>query len=1148
MTLWNKVRPQRADTQRANRRRAPRQRAGAPSVMAGLEPLEHRLALAAVLDVTPLTWDIVGLDSNKPVTSGPDTFLVAARIANTGDQAISGVQATLNLGDTVRLNADDQWATIADDYITTVGPTTLDSTFTIAPGEFVDAYFSIRIDRTSDAFTTARRYDITATDGVISDSLDATHQLYVEQLVSQNRNATSLIEVLSGGTPVSAAMPGDLLTIVHRAQSAPGGYEQTTNALTIPTNVFEIISTSARTVETTFSADTSTRVTSPESGVYLNAAGWHSDPGVLALDPAYNTTTDNQKAGGVMETTYQVRVRPAAPVGAVTLTGVIYDFSGSSFHYNADSGVVFKTLQITGGTGVSGRVWRDVNANNRQDSSEPGVLGVVVELRDAATGVVVATKVTNQNGDYLFSESDGVTLNTSYVVHVVQPAGTAFVRQDAPGSNDTNDSDVSQTTGQTAPFTLTSGSPLLENLDAGLSFAPAEISGYTWSDINGDGLQDATEVAIDAFVQLFQVVDGQASRVATFETVASGRDAGLYSFTGLAPGDYFVRIVPSDPALALTNVDVGSDDLLDSDVDPFTNDSAVFQVAVGETHAVDAGVVSAAVVMGTVWNDDDVDGLFEGEAGVRGVTVELLDANGGVLQSTVTGTDGSYLFESVPPSIGAGYAIRVVPATGYGIAPADVGGDDAVDSDVSVASGETVLFAVAPGSTTVLDAGIYLAPPDAVDDDRTTPVDTPIDIAMLGNDVFARLKTIAFTQPVDPDCSVTLDDNGTPLDPTDDSFVFTPVNGFTGVSTFTYTLTNSEGEADTAVVTVTVGTAAATVADLSITKTDGQATAIPGTAITYTIVVGNSGPADVVGATIDDAIPAVISGVTWTASYSAGSGGAASGVGSLVAEPIDLLTGGSATFVVTGMLAADATGTLVNTATVTPPTGFTDGDLTNNSATDSTSLVPTVNLRVTKDDGVTTVSAGGTADYTIIVTNDGPSVVTGAVVSDVLPAGLSYVSATNGATYDAGTRTVSYTSGLLTPTATESFVVSVAVAATFPAGQGSITNTATVAAPAGVTESDATDNADSDTNTLDAAPDLTLTKSSAVTSVSAGESVTYVLAYANVGTQDATGVEISDTLPTGMSFDPAANAGWTLSGSTLTYTVGNLAAGASGSV
>ena len=40
---------------------------------------------------------------------------------------------------------------------------------------------------------------------------------------------------------------------------------------------------------------------------------------------------------------------------------------------------------------------------------------------------------------------------------------------------------------------------------------------------------------------------------------------------------------------------------------------------------------------------------------------------------------------------------------------------------------------------------------------------------------------------------------------------------------------------------------------------------------------------------------------------------------------------------------------------------------------------------------------------------------TGATVSDVLPAGTTFVSATNGATYDAGTNTVHFTTGTLAP-------------------------------------------------------------------------------------------------------------------------------------
>ena len=55
---------------------------------------------------------------------------------------------------------------------------------------------------------------------------------------------------------------------------------------------------------------------------------------------------------------------------------------------------------------------------------------------------------------------------------------------------------------------------------------------------------------------------------------------------------------------------------------------------------------------------------------------------------------------------------------------------------------------------------------------------------------------------------------------------------------------------------------------------------------------------------------------------------------------------------------------------------------------------------------MTSAVPGTNTTYTITVTNNGPSTVTGATVSDLLPAGTTFVSATNGATYDAGTNTV----------------------------------------------------------------------------------------------------------------------------------------------
>ena len=127
-------------------------------------------------------------------------------------------------------------------------------------------------------------------------------------------------------------------------------------------------------------------------------------------------------------------------------------------------------------------------------------------------------------------------------------------------------------------------------------------------------------------------------------------------------------------------------------------------------------------------------------------------------------------------------------------------------------------------------------------------------------------------------------------------------------------------------------------ADLSITKTDGQTSAMPGQVVTYAIVAGNAGPSAVTGATVTDVLPAVLSGASWTCTATAGSSCPPSGSGG-INHPVALLVGGSATFVLTATLSPAATGTLANTASVTAPAGVVDPGLANNSATDTDTLV-----------------------------------------------------------------------------------------------------------------------------------------------------------------------------------------------------------------
>jgi len=123
-------------------------------------------------------------------------------------------------------------------------------------------------------------------------------------------------------------------------------------------------------------------------------------------------------------------------------------------------------------------------------------------------------------------------------------------------------------------------------------------------------------------------------------------------------------------------------------------------------------------------------------------------------------------------------------------------------------------------------------------------------------------------------------------------------------------------------------------ADLQITKSDGITSAVPGASVTYNLVVTNAGPDSVTGAVVADTLPAALTGATFTATATGGAANFdATGSGS-INDTVDLPSGSSITYVVTGTVSAAATGSLTNTATVTAPVGVDDSDLTNNTATD----------------------------------------------------------------------------------------------------------------------------------------------------------------------------------------------------------------------
>ncbi|WP_327675330.1 DUF7507 domain-containing protein [Kitasatospora sp. NBC_00458] len=95
---------------------------------------------------------------------------------------------------------------------------------------------------------------------------------------------------------------------------------------------------------------------------------------------------------------------------------------------------------------------------------------------------------------------------------------------------------------------------------------------------------------------------------------------------------------------------------------------------------------------------------------------------------------------------------------------------------------------------------------------------------------------------------------------------------------------------------------------------------------------------------------------------------------------------------------ASAGGHVTNTATAAYENrlGPTPEPLTATSGQADTPVLPAADLSVTKSADATTVTVGQTVTYRVTVHNAGPNTATGAIVTDALPAGLRFVSATPG--------------------------------------------------------------------------------------------------------------------------------------------------------
>jgi uncharacterized repeat protein (TIGR01451 family) len=507
-----------------------------------------------------------------------------------------------------------------------------------------------------------------------------------------------------------------------------------------------------------------------------------------------------------------------------------------------------------------------------------------------------------------------------------------------------------------------------------------------------------------------------------------------------------------------------------------------------------------------------------------GVTDPKPDNNSSTVTTGVDAVADLTIVKTAPSSVQAGGAISysiVIANAG----PSDAGGTSFSDA-VPAVIGNITTSCVSTAGTAALSVATC-----------------PSVIAVVGNSVSGTIPSL----PAGSTVTVTI--NGT-------------VSGSaTGTISNTATLTPPPNVTDTTPInTSTTTSSVVPVANLSILKT-GPAAVNAGAGISYQLRIRNSGPSAANGASFSDAVPSSISGVV--ASCTLASNGAACPTsilvsGNTVSGVVPTLPNSSELVItIVGTVAGSAVGNILNTASITPPTGTIDPDSTNNTSTATTPVNPVADVQITKI-APASVNAGSVISYLVRIVNNGPSAANDTVFTDNVPASIASISAncssaTGGAvcpsTVGVSGNSVSASIPTLPAGGVVFFTISGTVLGNAPA---SVSNTANVTVATGIIDPDPTNNTSTVATAVQPVADLRVTKTGPA-SANAGAPVTYTIVAINSGPSAANNAIITDNVPTSIGGVTATCIGTTggavcptvnVSGNSVSATVATFPAGA----
>lgn len=177
-------------------------------------------------------------------------------------------------------------------------------------------------------------------------------------------------------------------------------------------------------------------------------------------------------------------------------------------------------------------VWNDLNQNGIQDSGEPGIAGVVVNLRDSQHTLLRTTN-TKADGSYEFIG----LCSGDYKVEALTPASMTPTPSEAAGDPE-KDSNFNPAT-----VTISSDSVWDSSIDFGF-FKPCtgSLGNFIWNDINNNGIQEETETGLSGAIVTLNGTNDYGMQVNTLPITTTA--SGFYQFNDLCKGSYRVTVIP----------------------------------------------------------------------------------------------------------------------------------------------------------------------------------------------------------------------------------------------------------------------------------------------------------------------------------------------------------------------------------------------------------------------------------------------------------------------------------------------------------------------------------------------------------------------------------------------------------------------------